>query len=420
MLAPTKPFPTYKWRWLSVTPSEGLLKAPVFLGVLRALSRHEGEAFSSAGLFQDLQTVQIDLRDELKSRSRPLTLARDANRNVVRNSGQYWRGTGLILPDRGVVHLTDFGRRVASGQITQGEFAALMVQQTVLPNPATYSPQEIAHWQAADLQIRPLKLILEIMNELGRQSVGIKAASLNNDELIRIVIPLIGIGATVPVIARHIMRHRLGQLNLAGWPDCAPADNDDRLAREFLLFLANFGLLRLDDSVGTRDYQRFYLNELFDANAAIDPVDASIFTDEASATEAIDQVRHSPLPSIIERQRTLTRVLARTGQSRFRARIMDVYGGRCFLTGETIKEVLEAAHIVPVTNNGSDEENNGLCMRVDIHRLYDSGNLRIKPDGTLMLSEAVSASDNYAMLPQTVAFPDFVNPANIAWRDAYL
>jgi hypothetical protein len=50
--------------------------------------------------------------------------------------------------------------------VTQAEFAAIMVQQTVLPNTLTYSPQEILKWQTAGLEIRPLALILEILEEL--------------------------------------------------------------------------------------------------------------------------------------------------------------------------------------------------------------------------------------------------------------
>lgn len=409
---PTKPFDTYKWRWLSVQPSESLLQAPIFLGVLRALSHHEGDAFSSLDLKNELETVETATQS-------PVTLARNPNRNLFRNSGQYWRGTGLITPEHGVIRLTSLGRRVAEGRVTQGEFAALMVQQTVLPNPVTYSIFETAKWQRAGLQIRPLKLILEIIEELGRR-ISPTEASLNNEELIRIVIPLAGIKANVTAIALHVIRYRRGQLDISGWPDCAPEANDKRLAREFLLFLANFGLLRLDASQGMRDEQRFYLDELFEVDAATIPTDASIFADPASAEKAVEEVRHSPLPSIIERQRTITRVLARTGQSRFRSRIMKAYGNQCFLTGETIGEVLEAAHIVPVTNNGADHEDNGFCMRVDVHRLYDSGNLRIRPDGSLMLSDAVADSPNYKFLPQAVTFPTFVNPANIAWRDNYL
>lgn len=411
-MIPAKPFDSYKWRWLSVQPSESLLQAPILLGVLRALSNHEGEAFSSLALRNELRTVQTATRS-------PVTLARDPIRNLFRNSGQYWRGTGLITADSGIIHLTNLGRRVADGDVTRGEFAALMIQQTVLPNPVTYSASEVARWQAAGLKIRPLKLILEIMEELGRQS-GAAAASLNNNELVRVVIPLAGAKVGPALIAENIIRYRRGQLNVSAWPDCAPGANDDRLAREFLLFLANFGVLRHDASQGSRDEQRFYLDEIFDVDDATAPVDATIFDDDASAEQAVEEVRHSPLPSIIERQRRLIQVKARTGQSKFRLSIMEAYQGRCFLTGEDISEVLEAAHIVPVTNNGSDLVENGLCLRVDIHRLYDSGHLRIRPDGTLSFSEAITASSNYGSLPQSVTFPPFINPANISWRDSYL
>lgn len=411
-MIPVKPFETYKWRWLSVQPSENLLQAPIFLGVLRALSRHEGEAFSSQSLRDDLATVDSDTRS-------PVTLAREPSRNLFRNSGQYWRGTGLVKAEHGVIRLTALGRSVAKGRVTQSEFAALMVQQTILPNPATYSAAEIEKWKSVNLNVRPLKLILEVIQGLG-QRFGIQAASLNNDELVEILIPLAGAKASVSTIVKHIFLHRVGKLDLSGWPDCAPEANDKRLAREFLLFLANFGFLRLDDSDGLRDKQRFYLDELFDVDASTPPIDTSIFKDDASAEGALDIVRHSPLPAIIERQRVILSVLARPNQSKFRARVIQAYAGRCLITGEEIGEVLEAAHIVPVKNNGTDHENNGICLRVDIHRLFDSGNLRIQPSGILVFSDSVSGSINYKCIPRKIKIPKFVNLANVIWRENYL
>lgn len=415
-----KPFPTYKWRWLSVTPSEGLLKAPVFLGVLRVLAAHEGEPFSSDAVHQGLAAIQVELEEVLRSRSRSLTLARDQERNVIRNSGQYWRGTGLITQERGTIHLTNLGRRVASGAITQVEFAALMVQQTELPNRATYKSAETAKWEQVALEIRPLQLILQVIDQLGRQHGGMTAASMNNDELIKVVIPLAGVKASVATIAEHVARYRRGQLDLSSWPDCAPAANDKRLTYEFLVFLASFGVLRRCGAGPRRDEWRFYLDELFDVEASTAPAAASIFDGEASAQQAIEEVRHSPLPSIIERQRILASVIARPNQSQFRSGVIKASEGRCLITGETIPAVLEAAHIVPVKHKGADEWHNGICLRVDIHRLFDSGNLRIAPNGAITLSEAAKASLNYKSLPTKVAIPGFVNPANVAWRDSYL
>ena len=409
-MSPTKPFDTYKWRWLSVAPTESLLDPPVFLGVLRVLANHETEAPSQAQVLADLARVQQDTGS-------PVNLARTGDRNLIRNSGQYWKGTGLLTPVSGQIHLTPLGRRVANGAITQGEFAALMVQQTTLPNPWTYSTVEIARWQAAGLEIRPLKLILSVIEDLGRN--GIDSAYLTNNELVKIVIPMAGDQSTSLEIAHNLVLYRQGTLDISDWPDCAPMANDKRLAREFLLFLSNFGLLRLN-ATGIRDEQRFSLEELFDVDAATAPLGDSIFGDVESAARAVEDMRHSSLPSIVERQRTLTTVLARTGQSGFRSRVLNAFQTRCLITGEEIREVLEAAHIVPVNHGGSDQENNGLCLRVDVHRLFDSGNLRIRPSGELMLSDATGASPNYGALPKQIAIPAFINPANIVWRESYL
>lgn len=410
-MIPAKPFESYKWRWLSVAPTESLLSPPVFLGVLRALAKFENHAPSEVAVADALRQVQLDTHT-------PVDLVRTPERNLIRNSGQYWKGTGLLAPTQGTISLTELGRRVASGQVTQGEFAALMVQQTVLPNPATYNPEEIAKWRSAGLEIRPLKLILAVVEELGR-SCGQVDAYITNDELIKVVVPLAGVRAPVRVVVEHVVLYRTHRLDITAWPDCAPMANDKRLAHEFLLFLANFGILRMGSGL-SRDLQKFHLDEIFDVEAVTNPAPESIFISDASAARAVEEVRHSALPSIIERQRTVTSVLARTGQGRFRTRIMAAYGSRCFVTGETIPEVLEAAHIVPVTNGGADTEDNGLCLRVDIHRLFDSGNIRLRATGAISLSEAVAASGNYGSLPSNIPLPAFVNPANVEWRDNYL
>ncbi len=409
---PVKPFPTYKWRWLSVAPTESLLDPPVFLGVLRVLGRHEDEAPSNPAIAKELAVVKSET-------GTTVNLVRTPSRNLIRNSGQYWKGTGLLVPDKGDVRLTPLGRKVAGGNVTQGEFAAIMVQQTVLPNPWTYSTQELARWRSAGLEIRPLALILEILEELGRNHGGTKAAYITPLELIRICIPLSGSKAGAELIAEAIAQHRAGKLDVSNWPDCTPASNDHRLAKEFLLFLANFGLCRrIEKEDSMHDVYR--LDELYDAAAVTAGITASIFSGAKNTDAVVEAIRHSPLPSIIERQRTLSTVLARPGQSRFRELVFKAYSGQCFLTGDSMGEILEAAHIIPVTHGGADKPDNGICLRVDIHRLFDSNNIRIKGSGELQFSDALRASQNYSFLPHKIKIPSFVNPANIDWRDSYL
>ena len=83
-------------------------------------------------------------------------------------------------------------------------------------------------------------------------------------------------------------------------------------------------------------------------------------------------------------------------------------------------DVLEAAHIVPVEYGGADTVGNGLCLRRDIHRLFDWGHLRISAEGALMLSSAAKNSVSYAHLPNVVELPAFVNLPSVAWRLNYL
>lgn len=42
--------------------------------------------------------------------------------------------------------------------------------------------------------------------------------------------------------------------------------------------------------------------------------------------------------------------------------------------------MLEAAHIVPVAEQGSDDPSNGILLRADLHRLFDNGLMAINPD----------------------------------------
>ena len=411
MLPPSKPFPSYKWRWLSVQPTEGLLKAPVFLGVLRAALKYEGERYSFPELSRELKRVG----EETNCSS--INLARTPERNIFRNSGQYWRGTGLLEIEPGKVVLTELGRKLAGGLITHDEFAALMIRNTVLPNPKTYRKSEIQKWRSANLRLKPFALILDLISRL-RQSAGDQEAYLTPDELIRIVIPLAGEMNDQEVMKSSILQFRLGKLDLAGWPNCAPEANDKRLAREFLLFLSNFGIctqVRKQD----RYQDQFVLCEALQDNFG-GGVGVSFLENPSQTDEEIKASQESDLPLMIERRRISANVLARSAQSRFRRQVLEAAKGKCLMTGETIKDVLEAAHVMPVLDGGSDDVENGLCLRTDIHRLFDAGKIRFRPDGSINFAERVLQSDSYNGLPKKVSFPSSVSLKLIEWRDRYL
>jgi hypothetical protein len=412
MSSPKKPFSGYQWHWLHYQPSEGLLKAPVYLGVLRTLQKFEGEQYSSSGLKDALEVVQADTHSSVK-------LARqNTSRNLFRNSGQYWRGTGLLENQRGVIKLTQLGHSVAKGEITQDEFTALMVTNTVLPNPLTYKSEEVKEWRKAGLRIKPFELIISIMSKMGTLH-GATNAYLRPVELIELVIPLAGVKTKVEEICDHLDQYRRGLLDVSGWPNCAPGANDRRLAREFLLFMANFGLCSIEEGSDIYD-SRFVLEEYVQAESDILLTPTSFFEDSTLVDRAVIDSASSSVPVIIERQRVTTRVLARRGQNRFRREVLSTARGRCLLSGESTPEVLEAAHIIPVGHGGSDLVGNGLCLRMDIHRLFDSGKIRLSITGGVELNESIKGSVSYKDLPSTVEYPPSVDSVNISWRDSYL
>ena len=70
----------------------------------------------------------------------------------------------------------------------------------------------------------------------------------------------------------------------------------------------------------------------------------------------------------------------RVGQGTFRALVTDVYQRRCAISGEKTLPVLEAAHIRPYAQAGPHTINNGLLLRSDLHKLFDTGYITLTND----------------------------------------
>lgn len=69
----------------------------------------------------------------------------------------------------------------------------------------------------------------------------------------------------------------------------------------------------------------------------------------------------------------------RPGQAAFRRKLKLVYGNRCCVSGCTIAEALEGAHIDPYVGPPSDNVRNGLLLRSDLHTLFDRYLVSIDP-----------------------------------------
>lgn len=79
----------------------------------------------------------------------------------------------------------------------------------------------------------------------------------------------------------------------------------------------------------------------------------------------------------------------RLGQGAFRVLVTDAYSRRCSITGEKTLPVLEAAHIKPYSKSGPHFISNGLLLRSDLHKLFDSGYITITKDYRIEVSKRI-------------------------------
>jgi putative restriction endonuclease len=104
-------------------------------------------------------------------------------------------------------------------------------------------------------------------------------------------------------------------------------------------------------------------------------------------------------------------VFQRLGQGAFRVIVTDSYKRTCAVSSSHVLHVLDAAHIRPVTSDGSHHPSNGLLLRQDIHTLFDRGYMTVTPEHRIQVSRRIKAEfDNgkeyYALQGKSILLPE--------------
>jgi putative restriction endonuclease len=86
-------------------------------------------------------------------------------------------------------------------------------------------------------------------------------------------------------------------------------------------------------------------------------------------------------------------VQPRLGQATFRIAVLDAYDRACAITEEHSLPALEAVHIRSYAQEGPHEVRNGLLLRADLHRLFDTGYITVTPE--LRLEVGARLRDDY-------------------------
>lgn len=422
--SPEKPFESYKWFFATKEPTESIADPTLLLGMIdklasleNGITKYNSEAYAEA------------MKEMSKFVSTPVDIEnRVGERNLIRNSGQYWKVFGLTprhVPhrDRGIIKLTPFAKAIVEGNISQVDFASATIVSFKLPNPVTYTLEKDYHaWIENGLIIHPFKLILSVIRCL--YHFDSLSSWLTNEELFSIIIPMAGDKQKAEFIAKYIIEFRVNPKVIDGWYDAVPQDNDKRFSGEFLRFLANFGFLSVDDSFyeeknrakGILSTFKFhYISELDEQISNL--IEGNWSENEG---EIMTMIRRLDINSTVVQSST-SRSNNRPNQARFRKEIL-ASRPKCLLTNYDLPIVLEAAHIKPHAYGGDDEISNGFMLRADIHLLFDDGALRLELSSdregyfNIKLSDKVLIEEYRELTKKTVKIPENVDIENIKWR----
>lgn len=136
----------------------------------------------------------------------------------------------------------------------------------------------------------------------------------------------------------------------------------------------------------------------------IDPVSDVL---EATARAEVDQeaASSSPLENAYDaRLRVYRQIVARQGQSAFRAALLEAYEGRCAITGCDAVPALEGAHLHPYRGPRSNDVTNGLLLRADIHTLFDLQLVAPDPGTRNIVVSKLLAGTQYEALSTSLLF----------------
>lgn len=99
--------------------------------------------------------------------------------------------------------------------------------------------------------------------------------------------------------------------------------------------------------------------------------------------------------------------MRRKHQDRFRKAVLSAYDDTCAVTGVATLSALQAAHIDPFSKSQLHAVNNGILLRADVHLLYDAHLLTIRPDGRVVVSEAVKDATYRELDGAVMRFPKY-------------
>lgn len=127
-------------------------------------------------------------------------------------------------------------------------------------------------------------------------------------------------------------------------------------------------------------------------------IDPTVIGLEKAADIAESNNTFNPLNIEDARDRVLTEIVRRRGQSSFRKALLQAYSNTCAMTGSKLVPILEAAHVHPYKGQHTNIVSNGLLLRADIHTLFDLNHIAIDSSTMTILISPDLHDTEYAEL----------------------
>jgi hypothetical protein len=257
-IPPQIPFPDFKWRWAVTTPSESINSEDILFGVLKILIKHNGKKHATQEFKNDLLKLQNDINSSIDLAK----IDRDLNKNIIENSGQYWKALGLLnSTSDGTISVTEIGLGIVDGSVSKEDYIKYLYDNFNLPNQNIESETVIQTYRNANIRVYPIKLIFQVLYSITKSIQSPSEWYLSPDELKNIVVPLsVYSELEYEFYAEQVLLYRNDKSLFTKWPNVTPGENDFRMLKEYLIFLSNFGFI---DLVELKDKsKRYYINEL--------------------------------------------------------------------------------------------------------------------------------------------------------------
>ena len=102
----------------------------------------------------------------------------------------------------------------------------------------------------------------------------------------------------------------------------------------------------------------------------------------------------------------MSSIEARRGSAALRARLLQAWGGRCAVTGCTVEELLEVAHVTPAPPTTAEQLGDAVVLRSDIHTLFDLGLMAFDDQCRVRVSPQLRDSEYWLYNGQAIQYPE--------------